>query len=145
MYNNLQIKSIILNEAFSTVVDEKRSCAIKPLTYSVQIISSSPQQRICGREFHPWIVESPVGQRISVTLIDFNGKVTDDVNRHLCNSYGTIVDREGKRNVSICGGKGQRQHKEYMSTGNILEIYFYSFDFKERASTDRHFLLQLEG
>ena len=110
--------------------------------------SADGSKRICGTKFQPWTVEAPVGQKISIGLLDFNISNTGQIERQSkqpCHSYGIIVDKTSKKNVTICGGGTQREKELYTSAGNAVDIIVNEFDQKQDATNAVQFVLRIEG
>lgn len=118
-------------------------------TLPIHIIGSSDEsQRICGTNVQPWTVEAPVGQKISIRLIEFvaseSGKIVEQ-NRQSCRGYGVIVEKGSKRNVSICGDGVHRENELHLSDGNALDIIFNRQEEKKHNAEVTTFMLKLEG
>lgn len=126
----------------------------------------------CGTRNQPWLLESPAGQRINLTMIDFSTAVTTSgsageqdgsklavvmrpaqTTAHSCTPhqrshlYGYIIDKSAalasKKNVSICGTEGsQRLTNIYMSTSNTVELVLRSASDQNSSS---NFLVRVEG
>jgi len=136
-YNILYFLIVIIQSHIFEVVDEKRSCIVDANTNPIHITSSTS----CGSNSLPWIVEAPVGQKISISLIDFTA--SDSSRTQIsCRNLGVIVDKADKKNTSICVGGTQREKKLYSSTGNVLNIFMTHSDQQEN---ERKFLLRLQG
>lgn len=109
-----------------TVADERRSCAVDVSTTPIHIVGS----RTCGTKSQPWILEAPVGQKIRVSLIAFSANSDSDqtgVNtQKSCRSYGLVVDKTGKRNVTICANDIQREKNLYLTAGNVADLILNS-------------------
>src|SRR5688572_7130390 len=97
------------------VVDDKRSCSVSASKNPTHIIVSSESQTHCGSKFQPWIVEAPVGQKVSLSLLDFATTRSTETGeaKELCKRRGIIVDKAGRRNVSICANGMQRTTRLY--------------------------------
>jgi len=129
---------------FSEVADEIRSCAVDATTNPIHIIGSTS----CGSNSQPWIVEAPVGQKISIELINFaasDSSRTQENGRQTCRNRGLIVDKAGKTNASICVGGTLREKKLYSSTGNLLNIFLTYTDQNEKNGNKAQFILRLRG
>lgn len=110
-----------------TVADERRSCAVDVSPAPIHIVGSGT----CGTKSQPWILEAPVGQKIRVSLIAFSASESDHtgVRTQLqsCRSYGLVVDKAGKRNVTICATDIQREIKNlYLTAGNAVDLFLNS-------------------
>jgi len=121
------------------VADEKRSCAVDVSSIPIHIIGS----KTCGTQSQPWIVEAPVGQKISISVIAFSTSNSTQIQQP-CNKYGAIVDKTGKQNVTICAAGNQREKKLYLSTGNAVEIFLNSSE-EGRKIEDPKVILSLQG
>lgn len=109
---------------------------------------SDESKRNCGTMRQPWTIEAPIGQKIRITLLDFSASKSGEMEGQLkqpCHSYGVIVDKGNKRNVSICGGGAHRERELYTSTGNLMEIVFNTEGLKKNATGARKFMLRIEG
>jgi|SRR6218665_961108 len=128
------------------VADEERSCIVTATVVPTHMIGSTLRStRICGTKSQPWTVEAPVGQKISISLLDFSPSDSAQVQSHLCRSYGVIVDNGSKRNATICGSAEKRQRDLFTSTGNAVEIFLNQGDEKENTFYAKHFVLRAEG
>src|SRR6218665_2363283 len=131
------------------VTDDERSCSIVASMQPIHIIISSESKRICGTQFQPWTLEAPVGQKIRITLLDFTDSRSSQVRtggyQPPCQSYGVVLDKTTKRNVSICKGGARREQKLYLSAGNALEIYSIPTESTFDTRDSSQFILKLEG
>lgn len=121
-------------------MDERRSCAVDASTNPVHIISSTS----CGTSHQPWIVEAPVGQKLSIGILEFT-HTNEEQTQRSCHNRGLIVDKAGKRNVSICVGGTHRKKEFFLSTGNSVHIYFNQTISPEKTGSDSQFILRLQG
>ncbi len=98
----------------------------------------------CGLPRAPWIIKTPTGQRVNVTLVDF-GWSEDNVNTGVINSnckvYGFIVERSLGMNTTFCGGGGRETHV-YLSASSEVEIAILPHDKRDTSSD---FLLLVKG
>jgi len=122
-----------------SVADEKRSCIVEVSSIAIHIIGS----KTCGTQSQPWIVEAPIGQKISISVIAFSTSNSTQVQQP-CNKYGAIVDNAAKQNVTICAAGNQREKKLYLSTGNAVEIILSS-SHQGISNDDRNIILRLQG
>jgi hypothetical protein len=83
----------------------------------------------CGTRSHPWHLEAPLGQRISVSLLDFPGPASSGSRDVACLQYGYVVEKSGKKNVTICGQQAavagstsQRESIVYESEMSSVDI-----------------------
>ena|SRR6218665_1146542 len=125
----------------SAVVDDKRSCSVSASKNPSHIIISSESETNCGSKLLPWVVEAPVGQKVSLSLLDFATLRSTETGRikESCNSRGVIQDKAGRRNISICTNRMQRTKELYQSNGNKIDIFI-------NPTEDKNILiLKLEG
>jgi len=104
------------------------------------IIISSESETNCGSKLLPWVVEAPVGQKVSLSLLDFatsRSTETGEV-KESCNSRGVVQDKAGRRNVSICTNIMQRTKGLYQSSGNKVDVFINSIE-------ENNIMLKLEG
>lgn len=122
------------------VVDEKRSCIVDASTNPVHIISSTT----CGTSIQPWVVEAPVGQKLSIDILESTGTGVEQRGQS-CHNRGLIVDKAGKRHFSICVGGTHRNTGVFLSAGNTVNIFFNQTIHSERTGSDRQFIMRLQG
>lgn len=119
-------------------------CTVSASKNPTHIIGVSDSQQICGRKLQPWIVEARIGQRVSIRLLDFS--TSDSVeSSQPCYNHGVIVDKAGKRNISICSDGTQREKGIYESTGNSVTIFLNQPDRKDNLGEDIQLMLKVEG
>ena len=132
------------------MVEGDRSCSVSVTSNPLHISSSSSSsQLVCGTKTQPWILEAAIGQRISVSLLDFNVAILSERSRDerrepaddVCLSYGFIVDKSARKNISICGRTPQREQVLYLSKTNTLEVVLSTLQVEDKYN----FLLRLEG
>lgn len=118
----------------------------------VHIIGSLSSSRLCGTKSQPWIVEASVGKRVSLTLLKViippstNHQMEEQSRLQPCYSHGIILDKVGKRNVSICGDGVHREKNLYLSSGNTVNIIFsHSTENDPPVGAGRLFMLKVEG
>jgi len=117
------------------VVQESRTCAVTATVDEQYIASASSvytevsTMSNCGTKSHPWRLESGVGQRLRVNILDFTGPVdTPSANSRdiTCRQYGYVLERSTKRNVSMCmpvaGNEAKRESEIYLSDTNNVNI-----------------------
>lgn len=116
-----------LCDDYFAAADEHRSCLVTASKNPVYIIGSSATDRICGTRAQPWIIESFGGQRIKTFLIDFSFSL-DGADRtprkQPCRNSGIMIDKDGKKNTSICVNGDKREQELYTSTENSIKILF---------------------
>lgn len=82
-------------------------------------------------------------------LIDFSASESSKIieqNRQPCrSSYGVIVEKGSKQNVSICGDGVHRENELYLSDGNALDIIFNLQEEKKGNVEVAAFMLKLGG
>lgn len=123
-------------------MDEKRSCTVTASTNAVHVMAVSDSVNKCGTKSQPWVIEAPVGQKISISLLDFTALDWDE-NKMSCRNYGVIVDRAAKRNTSICGRTDERE--KAISNSNTVMIFLDSSPLTDSKDAIRSFLLKIEG
>lgn len=105
------------------VVESDRSCSVSVSQSPLHIIHSSSQVTSCGTKAHPWKLEAPSGQQISVNLLDFKSEERTLEYKQQCIAYGYIIDKSVKHNVSICSlQNNKRMDRVYTSVSNALSI-----------------------
>lgn len=110
------------------------------------------QQTGCGSVDSPWSLEVAKGQTLILTLLDFSyyrSQTTaagGGAETNVCVVYATI--REGSSQVAqmVCGHRGKRMERIFISSLNSLEIRLVVSSLT-RASTDAngHFLIKYTG
>lgn len=128
-------------------MDEKRSCIVMASKNPTHIVdATSASQRICGTKAQPWIVEAADGQKIKITLIDFSAsdQVLSLATKE-CFSYGFILEKPGKRNVSICSRGAKREEELHLSTGSRIDIFLTTYDQKKNTNNGSKFIIKIEG
>jgi len=115
------------------VVQESRTCTISATADEQYIASASSvsadvsTMSSCGTKLHPWRLESGIGQRLRVSILDFTGSVGSVNGRDvMCRQYGYVLEKSTKRNVSMCmpvtGNKVKRESDLYLSDTNSVNI-----------------------
>lgn len=145
---------VILAFSPGKVVQESRSCSVA-VTNDHQYISSSSLvvdvtvASSCGTRSHPWRLEAPLGQRISVSLLDFAGSASASRDHDAgCRQYGYVVERSNKKNVSMCahvtaaGSVSQRESLVYESKTSSLDVVLVTGDIKAGS---HKFLIKVYG
>ena len=87
------------------------------------------------------MLEAQTGQQVNISLLNIG--VSGDSSLEVdeapdCHEYGYVVDKIAMKNVSICGGKTNRQQNVYSSKSNVLEIVMTS-------SAERNYLISFQG
>lgn len=72
----------------------------------------------CGSLETPWVISVSTGQRISLSMTDFNTAQSSNGN---CIAHGYIIERDFQVNQTICGS-GDRDGPLYESRGSTLEL-----------------------
>jgi hypothetical protein len=144
---------------YHLVVQESRACVVS-VTADPQYIPSSSstfdggsvQDSVlsCGSKSTPWRLEAPLGQRINISLLDFASHQQQhdkDVTR--CRQYGNIIDKNNKKNVSICAEvtedvtSSQRHSHVYVSQSNVVAVLLTG---SETTDADQYnFLVKVNG
>ena len=76
----------------------------------------------CGSPNTPWIIQVEPGQRINLTLWDFDVQKDTVPILSVCHHrYATVRERALNRSMSICGGIARETHV-YLSMSNSLEV-----------------------
>lgn len=107
------------------------------------------QQTGCGSVDSPWSLEVARGQTITLTLLDFSyyrSQTAGGAEINVCFVYATI--REGSSQVAqtVCGHRGNRIERIFISSSNSVEIRLVVSSLA-KASTDAngHFLIKYTG
>ena len=117
------------------------------LTAPEGYLSSDVTERTrCGSNASPWLIRLLPGQRVNITLIDFDyAKSARDaslVRDVTCRVYVTISDPEARhRSSSICGGRSRRL-AAYLSDNNTAEVRIQG---SQTAHAWNYFLLHYKG
>lgn len=127
-----------------TAAKEDRLCIVPTSKNPTHIIGLWDVGRICGTKLQPWTVEARTGQRVSISLLDFSRSDSVESSQP-CYNHGTIVDKTGKRNISICSDGTQRVKDIFQSTGNSVSIFLNQPDRKDATGEDIQFILKIEG
>jgi hypothetical protein len=139
-----------------SVVQESRSCTVtvtgeqQYIARSLSTSSDFNSLSSCGTRTNPWRLEAPAGQRINISLLDFTGSVgaaAREGHGAMCRTYGYLVEKSNKKNVSICGAtsidgtKLQRESAVYMSEVNSVDIVLVT----GVSVNNSNFLLRING
>jgi len=128
-------------------VNEKRSCIVLASKSPTHIIdATSASHQVCGIKSQPWIVEAADGQKIRIALVDFNAvDQVSSLSTKDCLSYGFIVDKPGKRNISICSRGEEREKELLLSIGSRIEIYITRHTYDQKSDNQSKFIIKIEG
>ena len=95
---------------------------LKPESTSGYISSFVAKDTGCGSPNTPWIIQVEPGQRINLTLWDFDVQKDTVPILYVCHHrYATVSERALNRSMSICGGIARETHV-YLSMLNSLEV-----------------------
>lgn len=94
----------------------------------------------CGNPEKPLTLEAKPGQKINISLYDFNWKQDNRYYRKCPHSYGYVIDTKTTDVSDICGGGHERIKQLFMSEGNVVQIVF-----KEEMLKDMNFLIEFNG
>ena len=119
------------------VVQQDRSCLVSVTEDPMHLSSSIQSSFGCGTKSQHWTLEASSGQQINLRLLDFSGGAGQSEGGQCRQQYGYIVDKQAKRNVSICGN-GVREKDLYLSRSNEILIVM-------SASEQQNFLVQFHG
>lgn len=100
---------------------------------------------MCGTKYNPWIITAHIGQHIRATLFDFVTRHQTVQRSQNCRMYGTIIDIQGKPNISICSNELEREKILYESIGNALHIILSSNSEWNNKRNSSMFILKLNG
>ena len=128
-----------------------RSCRVAVAAEKVYLspfISSDDSTDVsCGSRERPWLLESPAGQRINISLLNFTGsseQTTPTVERASSSGclrqLGFIEDKSAKRNINICSDVTHRQQTLHVSQTNEVAIVLNA-----AQQTTRNFLIAVRG
>ena len=98
--------------ALLSVVEGSRSCAVTVTSSEPVHIRAQTSGTTCGSSGQPWQLDSPAGQRITVSVVDFAPHRPGDGGPAHRRVYGFLVDRTQKTNVSICETSEERATPE---------------------------------
>ena len=108
---------------------------------SLVISSLSARESQCATQNSPLIIQSNPGQKINITLIDYNwGGTGFDIQRKRCQQlYGHIVSYDTSDILEICGGSTRVKHV-HTASSHMIQIAF-----DESALQHYTFLLKIQG
>lgn len=127
--------------------DGRRVGVTVPSAYLASLVT---EETGCGGVGNPWTIEVSRGQRLRVTLFDFNVArsrvMAQGIRGQRCPTYAVVQELliTGARKVSLCGGGVARERQVYTSTTNRLEIGLMANDETVAMETP-YFLLKYEG
>ena len=117
---------------YSSVAEDDRGCSVfVTSTPPLPVALPSFSKFGCGSKGQPWVVEVVSGQRLNVTLLDFQphdpptvpgekepkGQTAGPVR-------GLLIDRAALVNMTVLSDlTEQRERWIYLSKGNTLEVY----------------------
>ena len=132
------------NFVYTAVFITKPDCS-NSYTYSLSqqtktICSQTLKEAECGTPGKPITLEAKPGQKINISLYDFNWKQNTRYYRKCPHSYGYVMDTETTDVSDICGGGQERIKQIFMSEGNVVQIVF-----QEDMLKDKNFLIQFNG
>ena len=136
----------------SVVVEDGRSCVVQLTSKTpLHIASSSTSKSSCGTKLQPWILESRVGQQINVSLLDFTTSSSDNTRDQgpeipQCLTYGYVIDKSARKNISLCGGRKERESLVYLSKTNLLEMVLIpSMEDEDLLTFNMNYLVRFTG
>lgn len=102
----------------------------------------------CATEQLPLEIKAFPGQRINLTLYDFNTPYLSeqtmqyDASSHVrCDEFVNILDNNAKSKTKLCPGNERVKHG-YLSTNDSLLVYFKRIPSAQKS---KRFLLEFEG
>lgn len=126
------------------VMKERRICQTYkplPITESSGYLSSSITEGSgLGTSFCPWVIKAPKGQRVNLTLYDFN-TMNYDIDSNICQVYATVKERSRTRDQTVCAGTDRIRHI-MLSDGNELEISIVKSNFNREHG---YFILKYDA
>ena len=95
----------------------------------------------CAASNSPLIIETKPGQKMNISLIDFNwGNKGFDISKRQCQRlYGHIVSYDSSDILEICGGSSRQNHV-HTTSSHVIQIAF-----DDNALQQYAFLLKLQG
>ena len=103
------------------------------------VSSSTSNQKKCGLQNAPWLLQGQQGQHITLAITDFSWDNSSD-NLGCVHSYGYILDTESDDIINICGGGHKREKQLYLSRSYSVQIVL-----NEYAVSNYKFLISFEG
>ncbi len=105
-----------------------RQCSASPVPLhlgeaGVTLSSYQADTSGCGLPRSPWIIKTPSGQRVNISLVDFgwNAGEETEIARHPCTVYGYVLERSLGMNTTFCGGTSRESHV-YLSASSEVEV-----------------------
>ncbi len=94
------------------------------LTSPGTLSSLVTDETTCGSPQSPWVIEGAPGQRINVSVVNFERTASrnNQSTGGACQLFGHIIERSLNINRSLCGGSTRESHL-YTSTSNVIEIH----------------------
>lgn len=90
------------------------------------IASTITEETGCGSPDTPWIIQVDPGQRINISLYDFNLRTADELPRGPASSIKYAVIRERALNKSsVITGGATRVTQAYLSASNSIEVIMH--------------------
>ena len=87
----------------------------------------------------PWILEAKDGQKINLTMTNFNWQKEDIAEEDCPLQLGYIFDVNSENIVNVCAGNSRLTHL-YTTTGSQLHLLL-----DKAAMQDSHFMIRFEG
>lgn len=120
----------------------QKSKFLRAQQQSGSIASVTAHETYCGTVDTPWLIQGSIGQRINISLTDFNAqrRDIDFAPFESCHKYATIIERESsKHSVAVCGRRSRYQ-QVFVSDGHIVQIQIET----RRVSHD-YFIISYES
>ena len=160
IFNHHQLSTETATESMflptSPVVPDGGQCGVSVATEKQHISSMRSESDSCGKKERPWNVESMVGQRINISLIQLISSNKTSSKRPFlyfstsmigheadCAAYAKVVDEKKGEVAAVCLGDGGSNHKmqSYLSNSNNVEIIYND----RRPADALQFLFAFEG
>ena len=108
---------------YAPPMGECSNSGIKAVSRFSYLSSITTEQFGCGEESRPWIIKAEEGQKINITFIDFQWKLTSRNQAKVSCPvrYGYVVDEISNDIVNLCGGL-MRERSLYISKGHKVQI-----------------------
>nr|UCK81575.1 Gal-binding and CUB domains containing receptor 6 [Arenicola marina] len=104
------------------------------------ISSHSTDKSGCGSLASPWVIETPPGQRINISMADFGWTSAPRTGVTLCDTYGYLAETALGINKTICGGRERDRHI-HVSSSSRVDIQMLP---PSTIGKDRSFLIQFK-
>ena len=91
-------------------------------------------------------LEAPTGQRVNITILNFNSTIkrptglVHPAGKPVCDGLGYLIEKNPRRNTTICSNELKRKENVYLSESNVVEIVFI-----ERQSYLKKLMIRFEG